>query len=333
MTGEDAPFERAATHSIQDPDQTATKDDKSGSTDRVEPANATQTAEVDEWGLPLKKIAPVREVEKGKALDETAGNANQAPTEAAGKENIPEEAVEGEKSRDDAHIEKEKPLEPEQHVEFSNPTPRPRAESEVSKRTSTHSQPSAWSHQQLAPGAHVEEQIEEADEWQAMPAYAPFDMYNDDGKLVAKEMNEEEEEEAYTNLGGAAKGYTKVQMDEDAQSATSMDDNTAYLFKEPKSNALDEDEEGRDMLSQMQATKTLLTEGQKIAYVGIVRLAMIEMVKELSRWEKTKNTKKPLEFAVEQMTMWSQMIMLRLYGHMEIESAGRYLLMKIQCFN
>jgi hypothetical protein len=130
---------------------------------------------------------------------------------------------------------------------------------------------SEWSHQHLVQ-PEVEPQQEE-DEWQAMPAYAPFDMYDDDNKLIAKEAQlSDDEADAYAGLGGAGKGYTRVQLDEDAQSATSLDENTQYLFKEVNGGTgagQEEDAEQRDAVSQMQATKDLLTEGQRIAYDSI----------------------------------------------------------------
>lgn len=188
---------------------------------------------------------------------------------------------------------------------------------------------SEWSHQQLAPNPNcLEEEPQEEDEWQQMPAYATHTIYDDWGKVLAKEAAElDEEEAAYGHLGGAGKGYTKVQLDEDAESATSLDDTTAYLFKGAgPSNTLNEDDEGRDILSQMQATKELLTEGQRIAYVGLVRLSMIEMSKELDALERTRNAKKQIEFALEAMKMWSQKMMVRLFSHMEIDAAEQIMI-------
>lgn len=182
---------------------------------------------------------------------------------------------------------------------------------------------SGWSHQVLAPHkAEVENQSQD-DEWQDMPAFAPYDLYDDDGKLIAKEAQDSDDEaNAYAGLGGAGKGYTRVQVDEDARSATSMDDNTNYLFQHKGTDLADEDEEQRDPLAQMQATKDLLTEGQRIAYVGVTRLAMVQMAQELEDLEHTKNTKKEFMLAMESVKMWSQQMMLRLYAHMEIDSSG-----------
>ena len=182
---------------------------------------------------------------------------------------------------------------------------------------------SGWSHQALAPQKVEVENEKREEDWQDMPAFAPYDLYDDDGKLVAREAHESEDEgNAYTGLGGAGKGYTRVQADEDAQSATSMDENTEYLFKKPNEEAVDEDEEQRDPLAQMQATKDLLTEGQRIAYVGVTRLAMAQMVKDLESIEGTKGTKKVLALCTESMKMWSQQMMVRLYAHMDIDSSG-----------
>ena len=185
---------------------------------------------------------------------------------------------------------------------------------------------SEWSHQQLAPHANDEEdEKDDDDEWKAMPAFATHRIYDDWGKVLAKEYDEQEDEQvAYGTLGGAGKGYTRVQVDDDADSATSMDDNTAYLFKDGghKSNVLDDnDDEGRDLVSQMQTTKELLTEGQRIAYVGVVRLAIGKMLLEIDGLEKTKGAKKQVDFAEEAMKMWGQKMMVRLYRHMEIDSA------------
>jgi hypothetical protein len=192
---------------------------------------------------------------------------------------------------------------------------------------------SEYSHQQFTVPQKGEEKKDLDDEWQTMPAYARWDMYDDDNKLIAKENEEElEDMSGYGNLGGAAKGYTRVTMDDDADSVTSMDENTAYLFKE-KGTALaeeEEDEAARDPLAQMQTTKNLLTEGQRIAYVGLVRLAMVEMEKRVGELERTKNTKKIVELAQETTKMWSQKMMVRLYSHMDIDASEQVMIEQLK---
>ena len=181
---------------------------------------------------------------------------------------------------------------------------------------------SEWSHQALAP--KKEDVIEEKEEeWQQMPAYGKYDVFDDEGRLVAKGTQDSDDEDLEVGYGGAGKGYTRVQIDDDAKSATSMDENTNYLFKEKGTNVVDEDEEQRDPLAQMQATKDLLTEGQRVAYVGVTRLAMVEMLKELEKLVPgEKKGLKEITLAIEGMKMWSQKMMVRLYAHMEIDSSG-----------
>ncbi|KAI0206260.1 DUF726-domain-containing protein [Astrocystis sublimbata] len=186
---------------------------------------------------------------------------------------------------------------------------------------------SEFSHQQLTASKEKEDDDGE-DEWQTMPAYAPYDIYDDDNRLVAKEHNPDEDDSyGYAGLGGAGKGYTRVIDDEDAESETSMDDNTRYLFNNVKSTSMTEmDEEQRDAVSQLQATKDLLTEGQRIAYVGIARLEMAKMVKDLDQAGRLKKAKKEVQLAEEALKMWSQKIMVRLYAHMDISSAEQIMI-------
>ncbi|KAK5744037.1 hypothetical protein LTR17_002375 [Elasticomyces elasticus] len=179
---------------------------------------------------------------------------------------------------------------------------------------------SEFSHQQLAPSTQLPPSNEDEDEelkWQSMPALAEHRIYDDWGKVLAKSYSEVDEASntyGYGNLGGAGKGYTRVQMDEDAQSATKT---------HARHGLDDEDEEGRDVVSQMQATKLLLTEGQRMAYVGLVRLGVAGMIEEMGELEKMKlkGAKKVVELANEMLKMWGQKIMVRLYSHMDISSA------------
>ncbi|KAF9876453.1 duf726 domain protein [Colletotrichum karsti] len=207
--------------------------------------------------------------------------------------------------------------------------PEPKATEKVAANTHTRDASTAsnvviseFSHQGLTANAE-EKKDDDDDDWQQMPAYAPYDIYDDDNRLVAKEYTEEVDDEkyGYGGLGGAGKGYTRVIMDDDAESATSMDDNTQYLFKEVKGTSMTEDDtEARDAVSQMQATKDLLTEGQRIAYVGLTRLEIHNLVKEAESVEHTRGAKKEVAMSAEATQMWGQKMMIRLYAHMDISA-------------
>lgn len=189
---------------------------------------------------------------------------------------------------------------------------------------------SEFSHQKLSTQKEEEKEDDEAG-WQEMPSYARYDMYNDDDRLIAREhdFDEDEDKDVYSGLGGAGKGYTRVQLDDDAQSATSMDDNTQYLFKETKKGTAlidDDDAEARDAMSQMQATKDLLTEGQRIAYAGVVRLEIQHLVSEGEALATTKKNKKEITMAAEALKMWGQKMMIRVYAHMDISEAEQIMI-------
>lgn len=103
--------------------------------------------------------------------------------------------------------------------------------------------------------------------------------------------------------------YTRLELDDDPEE-DEISMRTQYLFNEDK---------GMTPLSQMQATKTLLTEGQRIAYVGLCRLVAREMVQTLAIASKGA---KELGPAKESAQNWSNKIMGRLYRHMEVDGAG-----------
>ncbi|GAA5976138.1 hypothetical protein JCM10908_005395 [Rhodotorula pacifica] len=102
--------------------------------------------------------------------------------------------------------------------------------------------------------------------------------------------------------------YTRLELDDDPEE-DEISMRTQYLFNEDTSMT---------PLSQMQQTKTLLTEGQRIAYVGLCRLVTREMVQTLALAAKGA---KELEPARESCQHWANKIMGRLYRHMDVDSA------------
>ncbi|KZL88262.1 duf726 domain protein [Colletotrichum incanum] len=265
-------------------------------------------------------------VEEESTEEDTDKNKNIAVNRQAD----PADTTEPQQSAPVAKLNEERPESPVKLIDKADePGPKaaeptsPKAHHKRDTSTASNVVMSEFSHQQLTSDKKKEDEKEDAD-WQTMPAYAPYDIYDDDNRLVAKEYTAEEEDQTYGygGLGGAGKGYTRVIMDDDAESATSMDDNTQYLFKEVKGTSIGEDDsEARDAVSQMQATKDLLTEGQRIAYVGLTRLEIHNMVKEAESVEHTRSTKKEVNMSAESTKMWGQKMMVRLYSHMDISSA------------
>lgn len=101
--------------------------------------------------------------------------------------------------------------------------------------------------------------------------------------------------------------YTRLRMNEEDES-DEVHMRTRYLFDEDKAMT---------PLSQMQATKDLLTEAQRVAYVGLCALTTKEMAKSM----RDLNAKE-FNNAIKSMELWALKIMGRLYYHMELATAG-----------
>lgn len=121
---------------------------------------------------------------------------------------------------------------------------------------------------------------------------------------------------------GDGTGYTQLRLDED-EDEEEIHAATEYLFADAYTGAngappgMNDDRPGATPLSQLATTKQLLTEGQKIAYVGLCSLAAKEMVRTLARVPG-----KETDEAAQSMEGWKLRIMARLYQHMDIEASG-----------
>ncbi|THV00454.1 DUF726-domain-containing protein [Dendrothele bispora CBS 962.96] len=100
--------------------------------------------------------------------------------------------------------------------------------------------------------------------------------------------------------------YTRLRGREEDDDDDDVHLRTKYLFDEDKAMT---------PLSQMQQTKNMLTEAQRIAYVGLCALTMREMLGKLKE-----SRKKELSAAASSMELWMMKIMGRLYYHMELET-------------
>ncbi|KAF8336458.1 uncharacterized protein EI90DRAFT_2912015 [Cantharellus anzutake] len=99
--------------------------------------------------------------------------------------------------------------------------------------------------------------------------------------------------------------YTRLRLDDD-DDADEAYLRTRYLFDEDKAMT---------PLSQMQATKDLLTEAQRIAYVGLVSLVARKMLQMLQQ-----SRRKEVNLAIKAMDLWRLRILGRLFYHMELET-------------
>ena len=101
--------------------------------------------------------------------------------------------------------------------------------------------------------------------------------------------------------------YTRLRMREEEE-ADEVHLRTKYLFDE---------DQAMTPLGQMQQTKNMLTEAQRIAYVGLCALVSTEMRNNLKGL-----VGKESKAAVQDMESWRMKLLGRLYYHMELATAG-----------
>ena len=130
---------------------------------------------------------------------------------------------------------------------------------------------------------------------------------NATGNLIDFDDKGQEWREKAVTAEDAYSDYTRLRLDEENDN-DEIHLRTKFLFNEDKAMT---------PLSQMQATKDMLTESQRIAYVGLCYLITREMGKTF-RFVKSKE----LKTALESLELWTLKIMGRLYYHMELETQG-----------
>lgn len=189
---------------------------------------------------------------------------------------------------------------------------------------------SEWSHQHSTEAPVVVDEVirdanavinlDDDEDWQEMPAIAEHDIYDDySGRIVAHA-----DPLTQDNLAGKAKGYSRVQGDDDARSVDSVDEQTNHLFNAAGDNSGLDDE--ATIMSQLSHTKDLLTEGQRIAYIGICKLVLVAMLKDATVFNSSKHSKGESRYALEGMILWSQKTTVRLYQHIEITPAEQLMM-------
>lgn len=112
-------------------------------------------------------------------------------------------------------------------------------------------------------------------------------------------------------------GYTQLRLDEDEEEEQ-LHAATEYLFQEDANRFQDGSEDPSVApISQLTMTKRLLTETQKIAYVGLCSLSAHQLLAETEKWEPADT--KP---ASKSMGEWLLRVMVRLYQHLDIDPTG-----------
>ena len=116
-------------------------------------------------------------------------------------------------------------------------------------------------------------------------------------------------------LGSEGVGYTKLRLD-DADEDAELEAATDYLFQEDLNRLDDADDPSAAPISQLALTKRLLSDVQKLAYVGLCSTLCSQIVKELEQLG-AKDDRPAIQSAKE----WGLRVMIRLYQHLDVEPA------------
>lgn len=198
----------------------------------------------------------------------------------------------------------------------------------------------------------IQEQAEDEDGWQDMGTANDDVVFGEKGEVVVDTQDNEA-----VHASAEAYGYTRIAAEEEAKMYHESDKKTNFLFKasSPKRSAAvvqdrnaekdtlngDDDDDDDDVSSidelydvhredhtaidQLKTTKKLLTDAEKLAYLGLVKLVMNEMATQLATWGALKychsarsKFAKRMITAQTMMGTWSKTMLERLYAHLDV---------------
>lgn len=164
-------------------------------------------------------------------------------------------------------------------------------------------------------------------EWKSMPKYTEKNYYDEMGNL---EFARDQDFGRFDD--NSRKGYTKIDTEEQLMKYAALDKKTDFLFRNhslpttsPEEKAFDEEEfddeaENVDSEETLAGTRGMLTESQKFAYVGIIKLITVDMAMALAllNQKTTNKVAKKLNLGQKNFANWTMYIMSKLFDHLEI---------------
>lgn len=211
----------------------------------------------------------------------------------------------------------------------------------------------------------LSEEEEDSDldlDWKPMNTELDIDMYDEKGNLIANsdEIFLQNNKELLED--GSKLGYTRIAAEEQVSKFNLINKEFDYLFnkeheKDPnklhsehnlgsdnkiyfnindkmnhnsKESLLDVEE--MTTVSQLNSTKEMLKDSQKIAYVGLVKLIIVDLAIDLSRISLNNNSikaNKRISTSHLSLQQWSIKMMDRLFEHMELSSEERVMIQQL----
>lgn len=170
-------------------------------------------------------------------------------------------------------------------------------------------------------------------DWKAMKTVAEMDFYNDRGELEFGSNGLFDKNGLITQQPGS-RGYTKIDTEEQMAKYAELDRRTDFLFQRcatarPKAayaeaDASDDSEYDDDDNLQLEETldntKSMLTDAQKFAYVGLVKLIAVDMATDLARLKHHTLSRiaKSLSGGQKSFAQWATYVTTRLFEHLEL---------------
>lgn len=170
-------------------------------------------------------------------------------------------------------------------------------------------------------------------DWKAMKTVAEMDFYNDRGELEFGSNGLFDKNGLITQQPGS-RGYTKIDTEEQMAKYAELDRRTDFLFQRcaaarPKAayaeaDASDDSEYDDDDNLQLEETldntKSMLTDAQKFAYVGLVKLIAVDMATDLARLKHHTLSRiaKSLSAGQQSFAKWATYVTTKLFEHLEL---------------
>lgn len=169
----------------------------------------------------------------------------------------------------------------------------------------------------------------ETSDWKSMKKVTEENFYDEMGNL---EFTKDEDFNLFNAKGG--RGYTKIDTEEQLHKYSELDRKTDFLFElqqSSKPNSLEDlaeyeeyiqGEESIESEETLAGTKGMLTESQKFAYIGIVKLIMNDMATDLAKLNQRNTTKMAKKLSVGQKNFanWTMYIMSKFVDHFDLNT-------------
>lgn len=182
--------------------------------------------------------------------------------------------------------------------------------------------------------------------WKEMKAVAEVDYYNEQGNLEFGRDSLIDE----LNTKASSFGYTRIDTEEQVAKYAELDRHTDFLFQSDLMDKGDsgtlgeEDDEtyvdgnGSDYEDgniqsdeKLGSLKHMLTESEKFAYAGMIKLIITDMATELAKSKRNISSRvaKKLSMSQRNFANWTMYIMSKLFDHMEFTAQEREMINKL----